>query len=64
LAGDLGFDDASIAMWLDHAASKKQEQTVPTVTGKAYNHSKRMKKIARCWTASQPSCTDRWQVRL
>jgi hypothetical protein len=28
---------------LDHAASKKQEQTVPTVTGKVYNHSKRMK---------------------
>jgi uncharacterized protein YlxP (DUF503 family) len=24
-------------------ASKKQEQIVPTVTGKVYNHSKRMK---------------------
>jgi integrase len=43
LAGDLGFDDAWIAKCLDHAASKKQEQTVPTVTGKVYNHSKRMK---------------------
>jgi Tfp pilus assembly PilM family ATPase len=26
-----------------HAASKKQEQAVSTVTGKVYNHSKRMK---------------------
>jgi integrase len=43
LAGDLGFDDAWIAKYLDHAASKKQEQIVPTVTGKVYNHSKRMK---------------------
>ena len=43
LAGDLGFDDAWIAKCLDHAASKKQEQIVPTVTGKVYNHSKRMK---------------------
>jgi integrase len=43
LAGDLGFDDAWIAKCLDHAASKKQEHAVPTVTGKVYNHSKRMK---------------------
>ena len=43
MAGDLGFDDAWIAKCLDHAASKKQEQAVPTVTGKVYNHSKRMK---------------------
>jgi integrase len=43
LAGDLGFDDAWIAKYLDHAASKKQEQIVPSVTGKVYNHSKRMK---------------------
>jgi integrase len=43
LAGDLGFDDAWIAKCLDHVASKKQEQIVPTVTGKVYNHSKRMK---------------------
>jgi integrase len=43
LAGDLGFDDAWIAKRLDHAASKKSEQIVPTVTGKVYNHSKRMK---------------------
>jgi hypothetical protein len=28
---------------LDHAASKKQEQIVPSVTGKVCNHSKRMK---------------------
>lgn len=43
LAGDLGFDDAWIAKCLDHAASKKREQIVPSVTGKVYNHSKRMK---------------------
>jgi integrase len=43
LAGDLGFDDAWIAKCLDHAASKKSEQIVPSVTGKVYNHSKRMK---------------------
>jgi integrase len=43
LAGDLGFDDAWIAKCLDHAASKKSEQIVPTVTGKVYNHSKQMK---------------------
>ena len=43
LAGDLGCDDAWIAKCLDHAASKKQEQIVPSVTGKVYNHSKRMK---------------------
>ena len=36
LAGDLGFDDAWIAKCLDHAASKKQEQIVPSVTGKVY----------------------------
>jgi integrase len=43
LAGDLGFDDAWIAKCLDHTASKKQEQVVPSVTGKVYNHSKRIK---------------------
>ena len=43
LAGDLGFDDAWIAKCLNHAASMKQEQIVPSVTGKVYNHSKRMK---------------------
>ena len=43
LAGDLGFDDAWIAKCLDHAASRKQEQIVHSVTGKVYNHSKRMK---------------------
>jgi hypothetical protein len=43
VAGDLGFDDAWIAKCLAHAASKKHEQIVPTVTGKVYNHSKRMK---------------------
>jgi hypothetical protein len=42
-SGDLGFDDAWIAKCLDHAASKKSEQIVPSVTGKVYNHSKRMK---------------------
>ncbi|WP_298256228.1 hypothetical protein [Bradyrhizobium sp.] len=31
-----------IAKCLDHTASKS-EQIVPTVTGKVYNHSKRMK---------------------
>jgi integrase len=43
LAGDLGFDDAMIAKCLDHAVSKKGEAIVPSVTGKVYNHSKRMK---------------------
>jgi len=43
LAGDLGFEDAWIAKCLDHIASKKSEQIVPSVTGKVYNHSKRMK---------------------
>src|SRR6516165_10107197 len=43
LAGDLGFDDAWIAKCLDHAVSKKGDAIVPTVTGKVYNHSKRMK---------------------
>jgi integrase len=43
LVGNLGFDDARIAKCLDHAASKKSEQIVPSVTGKVYNHSKRMK---------------------
>jgi integrase len=43
LAGDLGLDDAWIAKCLDHAASKKAEVVVPTVTGKVYNLSKRMK---------------------
>ncbi|WFU36480.1 site-specific integrase [Bradyrhizobium brasilense] len=43
LAGDLGLDDAAIAKCLDHAATKKAEVIVPTVTGKVYNHSKRMK---------------------
>jgi integrase len=43
LAGDLGYDDAWIAKCLDHAASKKSEHIVPSVTGKVYNHSKRMK---------------------
>jgi len=42
LAGDLGFDDAWIAKCLDHTASKKLEQIVPSVTDKVYNHSKRM----------------------
>jgi hypothetical protein len=46
LADDLGFDDAWIAKCL--AASKKQEQTVPSVTGKVYNHSKRMRRSAPC----------------
>jgi integrase len=43
LAGDLGFDDAWIAKCLDHAATKKGDAIVPSVTGKVYNHSKRMK---------------------
>ncbi|MET4482945.1 site-specific integrase [Bradyrhizobium sp. F1.13.3] len=43
LAGDLGFDDAAIAKCLDHAVTKKGDTIVPTVTGKVYNHSKRMK---------------------
>ncbi|WP_439400044.1 hypothetical protein ACRQ5Q_41240 (plasmid) [Bradyrhizobium sp. PMVTL-01] len=43
MAGDLGFDDAAIVKCLDHAVSKKGDVIVPTVTGKVYNHSKRMK---------------------
>lgn len=43
LAGDLGFDDAWIAKCLDHATTRKADVIVPTVTGKVYNHSKRMK---------------------
>lgn len=43
LAGDLGFDDAAIAKCLDHAVSKKGDVIVPSVTGKVYNHSGRMK---------------------
>jgi integrase len=43
LAGDLGFDDAAIAKCLDHAVSRKGDALVPSVTGKVYNHSKRMK---------------------
>ena len=43
LAGDLGFDDAWIAKCLDHAASKKSEQAVPSVTGRVYVHSRRMR---------------------
>ena len=40
---ETGGRDAWIAKCLDHAASKKTEQIVPTVTAKVYNHSKRMK---------------------
>ena len=43
LAGDLGFDDAWIAKCLDHAASEKSEQAVPSVTGRVYVHSRRMR---------------------
>ncbi|WP_027584830.1 site-specific integrase [Bradyrhizobium sp. Ai1a-2] len=43
LAGDLGFDEAAIARCLDHAVTKKQDVIIPTVTGKVYNHSKRLK---------------------
>src|SRR6516164_8956995 len=43
LAGDLGFSDAWIAKCLDHAVAKDDNGTrVPTVTGRVYNHSKRM----------------------
>jgi integrase len=43
LAGDLGFDQAWIAKCLDHAAVRKQEQIVPSVTGRVYELSKRMR---------------------
>jgi integrase len=43
LAGDLGFNDAAIAKCLDHAVTKIGDAIVPTVTGKVYNHSMRMK---------------------
>jgi integrase len=43
LAGDLGFSDAWIARCLDHAASKDEHGVrVPSVTGRVYNHSKRL----------------------
>jgi integrase len=43
LAGDLGFSDAWIASCLDHQIIKDENgQLVPTVTGRVYNHSKRM----------------------
>jgi integrase len=43
LAGDLGFPDGWIAKCLDHAVAKDENGgRVPTVTGKVYNHSKRM----------------------
>ena len=51
------FDDAWMAKCLDHAASKKPEQIVPSVTGKVYNHSKRMKeKRAVLDGVARPSC--------
>jgi integrase len=43
LAGDLGFSDAWIAKCLDHAVAKDENGTrVPSVTGRVYNHSKRI----------------------
>jgi integrase len=43
LAGDLGFSDASIAKCLDHAVAKDENGArVPSVTGRVYNHSRRM----------------------
>jgi integrase len=43
LAGDLGFSDAWIAKCLDHSASKDEHGArVPSVTGRVYNHSKRL----------------------
>jgi integrase len=43
LAGDLGYSDAWIARCLDHSASKDEHGVrVPTVTGKVYNHSRRL----------------------
>ncbi|WP_456861907.1 tyrosine-type recombinase/integrase [Bradyrhizobium sp. USDA 4503] len=41
LADDLGFEDAAIAKCLDHAAVKKTEAVVPSVTGRVYVHSAR-----------------------
>ena len=43
IAHELGFDDAAIAKCLDHAVTRKGDVVVPTVIGKVYNHSKRMK---------------------
>ena len=43
LAGDLGFSDAWIAKCLDHAVAKDENGArVPSVTGRVYNHSRRM----------------------
>jgi hypothetical protein len=60
LAGDLGFDDAWIARCLDHSSSKKAEVAVPTVTGKVYNHSTRMKENRG---RRGRVATDHWQPR-
>jgi integrase len=43
LAADLDFDEAWIARCLDHAAGKNAEVKVPSVTGKVYIQSKRMR---------------------
>jgi integrase len=43
LAGDLGFSDAWIAKCLDHTVAKDENGArVPSVTGRVYNHSRRM----------------------
>jgi integrase len=74
LAGDLGFDDARIAKCLDHAASRKQEQA-PSVTGKVYVHSKRMKEkravldgvaaeLRRIISKPEVKAVDREELRL
>jgi integrase len=43
LAGDLGFSDGAIARCLDHAVAKDENGVrVPTVTGRVYNHSRRL----------------------
>jgi integrase len=43
LAGDLGFSDAWIAKCLDHAVAKDENGArVPSVTGRVYNHSRRI----------------------
>jgi integrase len=43
LAGDLGVSDAWIAKCLDHAVTKDENGArVPSVTGRVYNHSRRM----------------------
>jgi hypothetical protein len=58
LAGDLGFSDAVIAKCLDHATARRGEVIVPTVTGKHYVHSKRMKETCSHGLGNAPTTAE------